>query len=118
MLELLDVAAGEAVMVGDTIEDDIEGARAVGMRAVLVDREGRYPERPRPARRPARAARGARPRLRVIRAWAGSSGCSLRWRSRVGELVTPGLFFLGPVALAARRRALSSPARRGHGRLD
>ena len=45
MLELLDVAAGEAVMVGDTIEDDVEGAEAVGMRAVLVDREGRYPER-------------------------------------------------------------------------
>ena len=35
----------EAVMVGDTIEDDIEGARAVGMRALLVDREGRYPTR-------------------------------------------------------------------------
>lgn len=42
MLELLDVAPGEAVMVGDTVEDDIEGARAVGMRALLVDREGRY----------------------------------------------------------------------------
>jgi putative hydrolase of the HAD superfamily len=46
MLELLDVAAGEAVMVGDTIEDDIEGARAVGMTAVLVDREGRHPDAP------------------------------------------------------------------------
>jgi putative hydrolase of the HAD superfamily len=43
MLELLGVAADEAVMVGDTIDDDIEGARAVGMRAVLLDREGRYP---------------------------------------------------------------------------
>ena len=32
MLELLDVAAGEAAMVGDTLEDDIDGARAVGMR--------------------------------------------------------------------------------------
>jgi putative hydrolase of the HAD superfamily len=42
MLELLDVAAGEAVMVGDTIEDDVDGATAVGMHAVLVDREGRY----------------------------------------------------------------------------
>jgi putative hydrolase of the HAD superfamily len=42
MLELLDVAPGEAVMVGDTVEDDIEGAHAVGMRALLVDREGRY----------------------------------------------------------------------------
>jgi FMN phosphatase YigB (HAD superfamily) len=30
-------------MVGDTLEDDVEGARAVGMRAVLVDRESRYP---------------------------------------------------------------------------
>ena len=42
MLELLAVAADEAVMVGDTVEDDIEGAEAVGMRALLVDREGRY----------------------------------------------------------------------------
>ena len=46
MLELLGVEAGEAVMVGDTLEDDIEGARAVGMRAILVDREGRYPDDP------------------------------------------------------------------------
>jgi HAD superfamily hydrolase (TIGR01549 family) len=44
MLELLDVAPDEAVMVGDTIDDDVEGARAVGMRAVLLDREGRYPD--------------------------------------------------------------------------
>ena len=42
MLELLGVGAHEAVMVGDTIEDDIEGARAVGMRALLVDRAGRF----------------------------------------------------------------------------
>ncbi len=45
MLELLDVAPEEALMVGDTVEDDIEGAEAVGMRAVLVDRENRYPDR-------------------------------------------------------------------------
>ena len=44
MLELLDVLAVDAVMVGDTIEDDVEGARAVGMRAILVDRECLYPE--------------------------------------------------------------------------
>ena len=44
MLELLDVDAADAVMVGDTIEDDVEGARAVGMRAILVDREGLYPD--------------------------------------------------------------------------
>jgi putative hydrolase of the HAD superfamily len=44
MLELLGVQAAEALMVGDTVDDDIDGARAVGMHAVLVDREGRHPE--------------------------------------------------------------------------
>jgi putative hydrolase of the HAD superfamily len=44
MLELLEAVPGEAVMVGDSIEDDVEGARAVGMRAVLLDRDGRHPE--------------------------------------------------------------------------
>ena len=44
MLDLLGVRSDEAVMVGDTVDDDIEGARAVGMQAVLLDREGRYPE--------------------------------------------------------------------------
>jgi putative hydrolase of the HAD superfamily len=42
-LEQVDVEAPEAVMVGDSLDDDIEGARAVGMRAFLIDREGRYP---------------------------------------------------------------------------
>lgn len=45
MLELLGVTPADAMMVGDTIEDDVDGALAVGMQAVLVDREGRYPER-------------------------------------------------------------------------
>ena len=44
VLDLLAVEPAEAVMVGDTIDDDIEGARAIGMRAVLLDREGRYPD--------------------------------------------------------------------------
>ena len=44
VLELLDVGPDDAVMVGDTIEDDIEGAHALGMRAILVDRLGRHPE--------------------------------------------------------------------------
>jgi putative hydrolase of the HAD superfamily len=43
MLELLDVRAAEAAMVGDTVEDDIDGARAVGMEAVLLDRDDRHP---------------------------------------------------------------------------
>jgi HAD superfamily hydrolase (TIGR01662 family) len=38
VLELLEVEPYEAAMVGDTLEDDVEGARALGMRAVLVDR--------------------------------------------------------------------------------
>jgi putative hydrolase of the HAD superfamily len=44
MLEALGVEAEATVMVGDTVEDDVEGARAIGMRAVLVDRDDRYPE--------------------------------------------------------------------------
>jgi len=31
-------------MVGDTLHDDVEGALAVGMQAVLLDRDGRHPE--------------------------------------------------------------------------
>lgn len=46
MLDLLGVGATEAAMVGDTLRDDVEGARAVGMRAFLVDRAGRYPDEP------------------------------------------------------------------------
>ena len=47
VLELLDVEPAAAAMVGDSIEDDIEGARATGIpRAFLLDREGRYPEVP------------------------------------------------------------------------
>src|SRR5918912_3158182 len=45
-LERLGVEAREAAVVGDSLEDDIEGARALGMRAVLVDREGRFPDVP------------------------------------------------------------------------
>ena len=43
-LDELGVAAGEAAMVGDSPEDDVEGARALGMRAFLVDRDGRFPD--------------------------------------------------------------------------
>jgi len=43
VLELLDVEPTEAAMVGDTVEDDCEGALALGMRAVLVDRLGLRP---------------------------------------------------------------------------
>jgi HAD superfamily hydrolase (TIGR01662 family) len=43
LLNLLDVEPADAAMVGDTLADDIEGALALGMRAVLVDRYGRHP---------------------------------------------------------------------------
>jgi HAD superfamily hydrolase (TIGR01549 family) len=43
-LEQLGVSAEEAAMVGDSPEDDVEGARALGMRAFLVDRDDRFPE--------------------------------------------------------------------------
>ena len=45
-LASLGVAAAETVMVGDSYADDIEGARALGMRAILLDREGLYPGEP------------------------------------------------------------------------
>lgn len=45
-LAALDVQAFEAAMVGDSPGDDIAGARALGMRAVLLDREGRHPPGP------------------------------------------------------------------------
>lgn len=44
VLDLLDVEPAEAVMIGDTIADDIEGALALGMRAILLDREGTRPD--------------------------------------------------------------------------
>jgi putative hydrolase of the HAD superfamily len=47
VLERLEVEPEEAAMVGDSIEDDVEGARASGIpTAFLLDRENRYPELP------------------------------------------------------------------------
>jgi HAD superfamily hydrolase (TIGR01662 family) len=44
VLELLDVTPHEALMVGDTIDADIEGPLAIGMQAVLLDRYRLYPD--------------------------------------------------------------------------
>jgi HAD superfamily hydrolase (TIGR01549 family) len=44
VLDRLGVAAEAAAMVGDSPEDDLEGARGLGMRAFLVDREGLFPD--------------------------------------------------------------------------
>jgi putative hydrolase of the HAD superfamily len=45
VLERLGVEPADAAMVGDSLEDDIDGARASGIAtAFLLDREGRYPD--------------------------------------------------------------------------
>ena len=46
VLDLLDVKPARAAMVGDSLDADVEGALALGMQAFLLDREGRYRERP------------------------------------------------------------------------
>jgi len=45
-LGTLGVTPTEAAMVGDSYEDDIEGARSLGMRAILLDRDARLPDEP------------------------------------------------------------------------
>ena len=42
-LAALGTGPAETVMVGDSYADDIEGARSLGMRAILLDRDDRYP---------------------------------------------------------------------------
>jgi HAD superfamily hydrolase (TIGR01549 family) len=43
-LQQLEVEPAAAVMVGDSLEEDVEGARALGMRAILIDRDDRHPD--------------------------------------------------------------------------
>jgi HAD superfamily hydrolase (TIGR01549 family) len=45
-LSTLGVTAEETAMVGDSYADDIEGARALGIRGVLLDRDGLRPRGP------------------------------------------------------------------------
>jgi HAD superfamily hydrolase (TIGR01549 family) len=45
-LAALGASPAEAAMVGDSYADDIEGARALGMRAILVDRDGLLVDEP------------------------------------------------------------------------
>jgi putative hydrolase of the HAD superfamily len=45
-LSVLGTAAEETAMVGDSYEDDIEGARALGIRGILLDRDGYRPAEP------------------------------------------------------------------------
>jgi len=43
-LRRLEVAPGEALHVGDSLEDDIAGAQAAGIKALLLDRRGKHPK--------------------------------------------------------------------------
>jgi len=45
-LAALDAQPDEAAMVGDSYADDIEGARALGIRAILLDRDGVHEDEP------------------------------------------------------------------------
>ena len=45
-LQAVGASPEEAAMVGDSYADDIEGARALGMRAILVDRDGLHEGEP------------------------------------------------------------------------
>jgi putative hydrolase of the HAD superfamily len=42
-LELAGCTVAEAVHVGDSLKNDVEGARAIGLRAILVQRDGEPP---------------------------------------------------------------------------
>jgi putative hydrolase of the HAD superfamily len=44
-LELLGTVPERAAMVGDSPTDDVDGARALGLRAFLLDREARFADR-------------------------------------------------------------------------
>ena len=61
VLDLMDVAAADAMMVGDSVRHDVEGALRVGMRAALLHRS----EQPHP-HAPALAANGV-PVIRSLR---------------------------------------------------
>lgn len=43
-LERLGSSADQALYIGDTLLDDYQGAQSAGIRCVLIDPEGRYPE--------------------------------------------------------------------------
>ncbi|MEM4369048.1 MAG: HAD family hydrolase, partial [Candidatus Woesearchaeota archaeon] len=47
LLRQLGVSKDETLMVGDSLETDIEGARKAGIRAILIDRKGKrdYPNK-------------------------------------------------------------------------
>ena len=46
VLERLEVEPAASAMVGDSPDDDVAGARSLGIRAFLLDRDERYPDHP------------------------------------------------------------------------
>jgi putative hydrolase of the HAD superfamily len=66
-LDRLGIVPENAAMVGDSPEDDVEGARALGMLGFLVDRDERFPD-----------FEGRLPDLRALPAALGLSGRSIR----------------------------------------
>lgn len=46
MINRLNVNKNEAVMVGDSLKDDIEAAERFGIKGVLIDRKNKHPEYP------------------------------------------------------------------------
>jgi len=45
-LKRLGVTKDEAIMVGDSLKDDVQAAESFGIKGVLVDRKNKYPEYP------------------------------------------------------------------------
>jgi putative hydrolase of the HAD superfamily len=46
VLDRLEVEPEDAAMVGDSLADDVDGARALGMQAFLLDRRNQFPDVP------------------------------------------------------------------------
>ena len=46
MIKKLRVSKDEALMVGDTLKDDIQAAEKFGIKGILIDRKGKYSEYP------------------------------------------------------------------------
>ena len=118
-LRQLEVAPGDSAMVGDSYEDDIEGARALGMRAIFLDRDGLRPDEPDriDTLLALPAALGLRPLARVARLPCGRPAGRARRPARVRRWPRPR-----PASTPARRtrppRRTGRATRRGAARED
>lgn len=46
MIKELKVKKDEALMVGDSLKDDIQAAENFGIKGILIDRKGKHPDYP------------------------------------------------------------------------